>query len=239
MKKGIIAAIGICLALAGAGVASADDITADVITYNGKTKVVSASGNVVIHANQGATITGKSGEYRFEDRSAYLEGGVHYVKEQTTMDASKVDLYSDKTVHAVGHVVINERVEKRILKGDDVTYNPDTGDGNIQGNGYVSTEDGVVTAPHIYGNLKAIRILGDGGVHMTSEVHKLTAYGDQAVYTRTPNKNDGVLYLKGHARAEQNGNTFAGPELILRDDNQTMETNGRSTLTITNTSGSK
>ena len=51
MKKGIIAAIGICLALAGAGVASADDITADVITYNGKTKVVSASGNVVIHAN--------------------------------------------------------------------------------------------------------------------------------------------------------------------------------------------
>ena len=32
MKKGIIAAIGICLALAGAGVASADDITADVIT---------------------------------------------------------------------------------------------------------------------------------------------------------------------------------------------------------------
>ena len=144
MKKGIIAAIGICLALAGAGVASADDITADVITYNGKTKVVSASGNVVIHANQGATITGKSGEYRFEDRSAYLEGGVHYVKEQTTMDASKVDLYSDKTVHAVGHVVINERVEKRILKGDDVTYNPDTGDGNIQGNGYVSTEDGVV-----------------------------------------------------------------------------------------------
>ena len=85
MKKGIIAAIGICLALAGAGVASADDITADVITYNGKTKVVSASGNVVIHANQGATITGKSGEYRFEDRSAYLEGGVHYVKEQMTM----------------------------------------------------------------------------------------------------------------------------------------------------------
>ena len=88
-----------------------------------------------------------------------------------------------------------------------------------------------MTAPHIYGNLKAIRILGDGGVHMTSEVHKLTAYGDQAVYTRTPNKNDGVLY--------QNGNTFAGPELILRDDNQTVETNGRSTLTITNTSGSK
>ena len=85
MKKGIIAAIGICLALAGAGVASADDITADVITYNGKTKVVSASGNVVIHANQGATITGKSGEYRFEDRSAYLEGGVHYVNRRPWM----------------------------------------------------------------------------------------------------------------------------------------------------------
>ena len=39
----------------------ADDITADVLTYDGKTKVVTAKGDVVIHANQGATITGAQG----------------------------------------------------------------------------------------------------------------------------------------------------------------------------------
>ena len=61
------------------GSVMADDITADVLTYDGKTKVVTAKGDVVIHANQGATITGAQGEYHFEDRSAYLEGGVRYV----------------------------------------------------------------------------------------------------------------------------------------------------------------
>ena len=76
------------------GTAMADDITADVLTYDGKTKVVSAKGNVVIHANEGATITGTNGEYHFEDRSAFLEGGVKYVKEQSTLTAEKMYLYS-------------------------------------------------------------------------------------------------------------------------------------------------
>lgn len=44
----------------------ADDITADVLTYDGKTKVVTAKGDVVIHANQGATITGAQGEYHLK-----------------------------------------------------------------------------------------------------------------------------------------------------------------------------
>lgn len=39
------------------GSVMADDITADVLTYDGNTKVVNAKGDVVIHANQGATIT--------------------------------------------------------------------------------------------------------------------------------------------------------------------------------------
>ena len=70
----------------------ADDITADVLTYDGKTKVVTAKGDVVIHANQGATITGAQGVYHFEDRSAYLEGGVRYVKEATTLSADRMYL---------------------------------------------------------------------------------------------------------------------------------------------------
>ena len=50
------------VSLGAMGTAMADDITADVLTYDGKTKVVSAKGNVVIHANEGATITGTNGE---------------------------------------------------------------------------------------------------------------------------------------------------------------------------------
>lgn len=48
------------------GSVMADDITADVLTYDGKTKVVTAKGDVVIHANQGAAITGAQGEYHLK-----------------------------------------------------------------------------------------------------------------------------------------------------------------------------
>ena len=59
--------------IAAGGTAWADDITADVLTYDGKAKTVIATGNVVIHANEGAVVTGKKGQYYFENRSAWLD----------------------------------------------------------------------------------------------------------------------------------------------------------------------
>ena len=93
MKTFYTALAALAIALGVQGMAMADDITADVLTYDGNTKVVTAKGDVVIHANQGATITGSNGEYHFEDRSAFLEGGVNYVKDQTTLYADKMYLY--------------------------------------------------------------------------------------------------------------------------------------------------
>lgn len=75
--------------IAAGGTAWADDITADVLTYDGKAKTVTATGNVVIHANEGAVVTGKKGQYYFENRSAWLDGGVEYQKDQTVMTAEK------------------------------------------------------------------------------------------------------------------------------------------------------
>lgn len=75
--------------IAAGGTAWADDITADVLTYDGKAKTVIATGNVVIHANEGAVVTGKKGQYYFENRSAWLDGGVEYQKDQTVMTAEK------------------------------------------------------------------------------------------------------------------------------------------------------
>ena len=214
----------------------ADDITADVLTYDGNTKVVNAKGDVVIHANQGATITASQGEYHFEDRSAYLEGGVHYVKEATTLDAAKMYLYQDKTARGIGSVYFHDGAENRTLKGDDVMYNPDTGFGKIEGNGYLSSPDGTLEAPHIEGNLKQVKVVATGGVNLSSSLHNAVGYGDEAVYTRTgQNGTDGKLVLSGNAWVNQNGNSFTGPELVLRDADKVVETTGRSTIVITNT----
>lgn len=236
MKKLWTAVALAALLTAIGGSALADDISADTITYDGKTKVVTAKGNVVIHANQGATITGSQGEYHFEDRSAYLEGGVKYVKEATSLVADKMYLYKDKTARGVGSVYFHDGAENRILRGDDVMYNSDTGFGKIEGNGYLETPDGSLAAPHIEGNLKQVKIVATGGVNLTSTANNATGYGDQAVYTRSgQNGTDGKLVLSGNAWVNQNGNSFNGPELVLRDADKVVETTGRSTIVITNT----
>lgn len=226
----------LAISVGAAGGAMADDITADVLTYDGNTKVVTAKGDVVIHANQGATITASQGEYHFEDRSAYLEGGVHYVKEATTLDAAKMYLYQDKTARGIGSVNFHDGAENRTLKGDDVMYNPDTGFGKIEGNGYLSSPDGTLEAPHIEGNMKQVKVVATGGVNLSSSLHNAVGYGDEAVYTRTGRDgSDGKLVLSGNAWVNQNGNSFTGPELVLRDADKVVETTGRSTIVITNT----
>lgn len=226
----------LAISVGAAGGAMADDITADVLTYDGNTKVVTAKGDVVIHANQGATITASQGEYHFEDRSAYLEGGVHYVKEATTLDAAKMYLYQDKTARGIGSVNFHDGAENRTLKGDDVMYNPDTGFGKIEGNGYLSSPDGTLEAPHIEGNMKQVKVVATGGVNLSSSLHNAVGYGDEAVYTRTGSDgSDGKLVLSGNAWVNQNGNSFTGPELVLRDADKVVETTGRSTIVITNT----
>lgn len=226
----------LAISIGAAGGAMADDITADVLTYDGNTKVVTAKGDVVIHANQGATITASQGEYHFEDRSAYLEGGVHYVKEATTLDAAKMYLYQDKTARGIGSVNFHDGAENRTLKGDDVMYNPDTGFGKIEGNGYLSSPDGTLEAPHIEGNMKQVKVVATGGVNLSSSLHNAVGYGDEAVYTRTGRDgSDGKLVLSGNAWVNQIGNSFTGPELVLRDADKVVETTGRSTIVITNT----
>lgn len=236
MKK--ICGILTALLIVTGGTAWADDITADVLTYDGKAKTVTATGNVVIHANEGATITGKKGQYHFSDRSAWIEGGIKYQKEQTVMTAEKMYLYSDKTTRGVGGVYMHDAAEKRTLKGNDVMYNPETGFGKVQGNGYLESADGIIEAPLIEGNMKQVKIQATGGVHLSSTLHQANGYGDKAVYTRSgQNGTDGKLILTGNAHVVQNGNSFDGPELVMRDAEKIVETEGRSTITITNTAG--
>ena len=232
MKKIIYAAAAALFVSAFGMTAQAADITADVLTYNGQTKTAQAEGSVVINDN-GAVMTGSSGEYHFEDKSSYLTGGVHYQKDNTSLTAATVYMSGDKTLRGVGGVVIHDG--DRMLSGDTVTYNPDTGYGLSDGNSHVETPDGTLDAPHMEGNLKEIRIDATGGVHITSEKHQLVADGDTAVYTKSPNADDGHIVLSGDATANQNGNTITGPELDISLRDNTVETQGRSTLVITNT----
>lgn len=238
MKTFYAAAAAVLISLAGTGMAAADDISADVLTYNGQTQVATARGNVVIHANEGATMIGASGEYHFKDGSAYLTGGVHYARGASTMSADTVHVLGDKTIRGVGSVDLYDGEAQRTVRGEQVTYNPDTGFSRVEGSAYVSTPDGSLTAPLIEGNAKEIRFTATGGVQFESDVHQLSGSGDQAVYTKSPDAEDGKVVLTGNAYAVQNGNAFRGPELIFELADNFVQTKGRSTLIITNTGSS-
>ena len=54
------------------------------------------------------------------------------------------------------------------MKGDDIMYNPETGFGKIQGNGYLESVDGVIEAPLIEGNMNQVKIEATGGVYLSS-----------------------------------------------------------------------
>ena len=90
-------------------------------------------------------MTGSSGEYHFNDRSAYLTGGVTYQKEDTSLTAASVTLSGDQTLHGTGSVVIHDG--ERSLYGDDVTYNTNTGYGLAEGSARAELPDGTITAP--------------------------------------------------------------------------------------------
>ncbi len=83
----------------------ADDITADVLTYDGKAKVVTAKGNVVIHANEGATITAADGEYHFEERECFPGRRRSLCQESGNID-DKLFLYNDKTARGIEAFII-------------------------------------------------------------------------------------------------------------------------------------
>lgn len=231
LSAAVFTASLLLLSLTAAG-ADAAEITADVLTYNGVSKTASAQGNIIIK-DEGAVMTGSSGEYHFNDRSAYLTGGVTYQKEDTSLTAASVTLSGDQTLHGTGSVVIHDG--ERSLYGDDVTYNTNTGYGLAEGSARAELPDGTITAPRMEGNLKGIRITATGGVHIVSDPHQLTADGDTAVYTKSPDADDGRIVLTGNARATQNGNTFTGPELDMDLRANLIQTKGRSTLIITNT----
>lgn len=237
MKWLYAAAAALLIGIAGSADAWADDITADVLTYNGETKIATAQGNVVIHTDGGATMTGASGEYHFDGGAAFLTGGVHYEKGAQVMDAETLHVAGDKTITGTGSVAVYDGETQRTIKGDTVTYNSESGYSKVEGNGFVASPDGSLAAPEIEGNVKAIHLTASGGVQFWSETHQLTGSGDQAVYTKSPDADDGRVVLTGNAEATQNGNSFYGPELVFTLSDNSVKTNGRSRLVITNSSG--
>ena len=200
-------------------------ITADQLTYDGVSGRAEVKGSVVITKDD-KTMTGAIGWYNTNTQEGYLTGGVSMIGTNMSMAASEVHVLHNHQFDATGNVHLQK--DDRQLYGDHVNYNTETGYGQLM------VADNILTGEHITAFTNEISATAKGNVTVSSTSRNVNATADEAVYTQTPNQNDGVDYLKGNARAVQNGNVLEAPELKIQlSDNSAETLGGRSTLIIT------
>ncbi|WP_301859844.1 LptA/OstA family protein [uncultured Megasphaera sp.] len=227
-----VAAAGL-MSLPASGLMAADapsvSVTADRLEYNGKTQVATATGNVVIVRDQ-ATMTGNHAVYNLKTAEADMEGNVAVQQPDMQLNADKLHSTNRNYIIAIGSV--RGIYGDKKVNGDQVEYYLDKDYGIVTGNGYLEAQGSQMWADHIDAWFKEIRAVGTGSVHIESPADHLTAYAGQAVYTQTPNVNDGVIHLTGDVHAVQNGNTLNGDNVLIRLADNSVQTMTRSTVVI-------
>lgn len=204
-------------------------VTADRLNYNGKTQVATAEGNVVIVRGQ-ATMSGNTATYNLQTAEADMEGNVAVSQPDMQLNADKVHSTNQNYIIATGNVRAVNGDKK--ANGDQIEYYLDQDYGTITGNGYLEAQGSRLWADHIDAWFKDIKAVGTGNVHIESPKDNLTAYAGQAVYTQTPNVNDGVIRLTGDVHATQNGNSLTGNHVLIRLADNSVQTAARSTIVI-------
>lgn len=202
-------------------------VTADKLEYNGKTQIAKATGNVVIVRDQ-ATLTGNMATYNLKTAEADMEGNVTAQQPDMHMTSDKLHSTNRNYLIAMGNVK-GVYGDKKV-NGDQVEYYLDQDHGIVTGHGYLEAQGSQMWADHIEGWFKEIRAIGTGNVHIESPTEELTAYGDKAVYTQTPGQNNGVIHMTGNVYATQKGNQLSGNDVEVHLADNSVESNGRSTV---------
>ncbi len=234
IQKKIIAAVLMgLLSLPAAGLLAADNpsvsVTADRLEYNGKTQVATAKGNVVIVRDQ-ATMSGDTAVYNLKTSEADMEGNVSVQQPDMQLHAAK--LHSTNRNYVIATGTVRGVYGDKKVNGDQVEYYLDKDYGIVTGNGYLEAQGSQMWADHIDAWFKEVKAVGQGNVHIESPADNLTAYAGQAVYTQTPNVNDGVIHLTGNVQATQNGNSLNGDNVLIRLADNSVQTMTRSTVVI-------
>jgi lipopolysaccharide export system protein LptA len=204
-------------------------VTADKLSFDGKSYVATATGNVVILRDQ-AKMTGNKAVYNLKSAEADMEGNVSVEQPNMHLTSAKLHSTNKNYVVATGNVV--GVYEDKKMHGDKVEYHLDQNYGIITGNGYLEAQGAQLWADTINGWFKEIRAIGTGNVHIESPADNLIAYGNQAVYTQTPNQKDGIIHLTGNVQANQNGNSLTGDNVEIRLADNSVQTMSRSTVVI-------
>lgn len=205
------------------------ELAADTIEYDSVKGVMVAQGNVRM-VQENAVMTGTNAEYNSKTKEAHVYGGVKVVQEDATLLAEEVKSYDNNHLVAIGNPILTKGSSR--LDGPQIDYYSDKQYAVVNGWARLQTEDSTLTANQIESFFSEDRAVAQGNVHIVSDVRKLDAVSDHAVYYGSKDQQ-GKTVLTGNARAVQDGNVLTGNSLTLYLDNKVIDVQGRSKLVIT------
>ncbi len=205
------------------------ELSADTIEYDSVKGVMTAQGNVRM-VQENAVMTGTNAEYNSKTKEAHVYGGVKVVQEDATLLAEEVKSYDNNHLVAIGNPILTKGSSR--LDGPQIDYYSDKQYAIVNGWARLQTEDSILTANQIESFFGEDRAVAQGDVHIVSDVRKLDAVADHAVYYGSK-EQQGKTVLTGNARAVQEGNVLTGNTLTLFMDNKVIDVQGRSKLVIT------
>lgn len=193
---------------------AASQIEGDIIDYDFRSGQATAKGHVVLTRDD-SIVKAKDGDYNTKTEAGKLTGGVVATQPDGKASCNTLILHAGgDQLTAQGNAVLKKK--DKTLRADQVEY--------FQSREYMETvgswaqlsmDDGsTLDAGYINYDQKSGIANATDRVRIKSEVRKLTASGDKAVYNTK--LDDGTIDLIGNATATQDGNTIKGNLLKLK-----------------------
>ncbi len=193
------------------------NLSGDDIEFDMESNLGVAKGHVVL-MQDGGRATGNYAQFNNKTKSGYLQGNVVADKDGYHITADTLTVHDENHSSASGNAVLMK--DGKTLKAPLIDYYKaqkylQAGNGRAT---LIDTDGSVVEANEINYNHGEGVAKANGNVNIRSEVRKLVASADSAIY-RVDNSNSAANYLEliGNASATQDGNTVRGNRLRLNN----------------------
>ncbi len=185
------------------------ELWGDTLEYSMKTGEMKATGNVVLHYEDGVA-TGAFASYNTKTSTGMVTGGVVADKGDMHLDCDRLEVLSKTQLVAIGNV--HGRKQDKQVVGPRVEYDSGEEYACLPEGGTLSTKDGSVTADYMEGWMKEERAKGVGNTHIVSPAKDFEGGGDTAEYF---GKENGKLVLTGNAWAIQGNHTLKSARMTV------------------------
>ncbi|EKU72130.1 LptA/OstA family protein [Selenomonas sp. F0473] len=213
----LLAAGALCTAVgSAAGSNEPTNLTADSLTYDTRTGLVTAENNVRMEQGTGY-VEGRRATYNTKTQEGTVEGGVRASRDDMRLSCDRLFAEGQEHWQAIGSV----RMVKadRTFTGPQVDYYPAQNDHILAASGGTITgTDGTLSADRLEGWLKEGHYVGTGNAHITSPPRDLEGGGDRMDYYSQVERP--YVVLEGNAWVFQGNNTARSNRMTvyLADD---------------------